>query len=83
MFKYIARLFSRKPNVPAQSGTVNDNPTPQIVLTHKLTPEQYEQLERKLSRLSVGPETTELQAGFQLGVSAVLQHLRNGYTTGG
>ena len=53
------------------------------VESHRLTQEVYKQLERDLLRLAVGPTTTELQAGYQLGVAAVLEKLRNGIVIGG
>ena len=51
-------------------------PTTQVV---RLTPEVYKTLEDKLSRTVVTTNTTPIEAGFQLGVQAVLKELRNGY----
>lgn len=51
-------------------------PTTQVV---RLTPEVYKALEDKLSRTVVTTNTTPIEAGFQLGVQAVLKELRNGY----
>jgi hypothetical protein len=45
----------------------------------RLTPEVYKALEAKFSRPIVTENTTAHQAGFQLGVYAVLQALRNGF----
>lgn len=45
----------------------------------RLTPEVYAALEAKLSKLVVTTNTTPLEAGFQLGVQAVLKELRVGY----
>jgi len=39
----------------------------------------YATLEAKLSKLVVTSSTTDLEAGFQLGVQAVLKELRTGY----
>lgn len=51
-------------------------PDKQVV---RLTPEVYRELENKMYRPIVTAETTAHQAGFQLGVAAVLKELRNGY----
>lgn len=48
----------------------------------RLTREVYEDLERKVGRVIVTQETTALQAGYQLGVQAVLKALREGYVVG-
>lgn len=45
----------------------------------RLEQEVYAQLEAKLSRLIVTSTTTPLEAGFQLGIQAVLKELRSGY----
>jgi hypothetical protein len=42
----------------------------------------YEALEKELQQAFVGKETTELQAGFQLGIQHVLYKLRAGYVVG-
>lgn len=49
-----------------------------IVLTQK----QYEALEKALAPPAVTTATTELLAGFQLGVQEVLKKLRAGYVVG-
>lgn len=51
-------------------------PVKQVV---RLTPEVYRELENKMYRPIVTAETTAHQAGYQLGVAAVLKELRNGY----
>jgi hypothetical protein len=48
----------------------------------RLTKEVYEDLERKLPAPSVQRDTTDLQAGFQLGIQHVLKMLREGYVIG-
>ena len=45
----------------------------------RLDPEVYATLEAKLISPHVSNETTPIQAGFQLGVQAVLKELRRGY----
>lgn len=57
-------------------------PKPQIQTYTRLTREVYEDLEKKVGRVMVNRETTDLQAGYQLGVQAVLQMLREGYVVG-
>ena len=48
----------------------------------RLTKEVYEDLERKLPAPIVQRDTTDLQAGFQLGIQNVLKLLREGYVIG-
>jgi hypothetical protein len=48
----------------------------------RLDQETYLLLEKKFSRPVVAQDTTQLQAAYQLGVQAVLQELRNGFTIG-
>lgn len=58
------------------------SPAPSIKTTQsyaRLNQEVYEALERQVGRVLVTRETTDLQAGYQLGVQAVLQLLRDGY----
>lgn len=45
----------------------------------RLDPRQYAELERQMPGPNVGPNTTDLQAGFALGIQFVLKHLREGY----
>lgn len=56
--------------------TINTEPVKSVV---RLSTEVYRQLENKLYRPIVTADTTAHQAGFQLGVAAVLKELRNGY----
>lgn len=46
----------------------------------RLNRELYLKLEQKFSRFTVNEQATALQAGYALGVEAVLKELRNGYT---
>jgi hypothetical protein len=48
----------------------------------RLTPEVYAQLERQLVPLHVDNTTTDLQAGYQLGIQKVLRMVRDGFTIG-
>lgn len=48
---------------------------------NRLTPEVYRELEKKLSTPLVTVQTTELLAGYLLGIQTVLKELRNGYVT--
>jgi hypothetical protein len=48
----------------------------------RLTQEQLAVLERKLAPPVVTTTTTELQAGYQLGIQTVLKELRDGFTIG-
>lgn len=53
-----------------------------VELIARMTPEVYEKLESKMLRTAVTSETTAHQAGYQLGVAAVLHELRKGYVIG-
>jgi predicted GNAT family N-acyltransferase len=54
-------------------------PAPKIQSYARLNKEVYDHLERQVGKVIVNRETTELQAGYQLGVQVVLQLLRDGY----
>ena len=53
-----------------------------MVRLYRLNEDQYTALERQFQEPSVGDKTTDIQAGFQLGVQAVLKKLRIGYVIG-
>jgi len=55
-------------------------PAPQDFI--RLAPDQYRALERQLPPPSVTNATSDLMAGYQLGVQAVLKALREGDTVG-
>ena len=46
----------------------------------RLSPDVYKQLEDGLPSPVVSQTTTEIQAGFNLGIQFVLKKLRDGYT---
>jgi len=49
----------------------------------RLSPEQYRVLERRiLSDVIVSDKTTDIQAGYMLGIQKVLRELREGFTIG-
>ncbi len=52
---------------------------PQTQTVTRLAPAVYKQLEAKLYRPVVTSNTTAHEAGYQLGVAAVLMALRNGF----
>lgn len=54
-------------------------PKPTITEIHRLSRPVYEDLEKKFSKLIVTSQTTAHEAGYQLGVQAILQELRRGY----
>jgi len=45
----------------------------------RLAQDQYKALEKQVQGISVGIATTEIQAGYMLGVQAVLLSLRAGF----
>ncbi|NUX98775.1 hypothetical protein [Paraburkholderia youngii] len=49
---------------------------------YRLDAEVLKRLEEQLPKPLVNSTTTELMAGYALGVQAVLQKLREGYTVG-
>lgn len=54
-----------------------------IVRSFRLTPEAYLQLEKQLlSDVIVSDKTTDLQAGYMLGIQKTLKVLRDGFTIG-
>lgn len=48
----------------------------------RLDKDVYEALVKRLPGIGVGTDTTELQAGYQLGVQHVLAILREGFVIG-
>jgi len=55
----------------------------QVDTVFRLDAASYEQLERKiLSDVIVSDKTTEIQAGYMLGIQKVLREIRNGFTIG-
>lgn len=52
---------------------------PKELIVTRLRPDLYAQLEKKFSTLRITETVTPLQAGYALGVEAVLKELRNGY----
>jgi hypothetical protein len=54
-------------------------PDEQVKRVTRLTPEVYAALEKQLPKMVVTAETTDMQAGMQLGVQLVLKHLREGF----
>lgn len=49
-----------------------------VVQVYKLDRDAYEELESIFSRPYVTNDTTDIQAGYQLGVQAVLNKIREG-----
>jgi len=60
--------------------TETKSPSMVSVVT-RLNQEVYEQLERKHVTFKPNSTSTELEAGYALGVQAVLKDLRAGYVT--
>lgn len=52
---------------------------PEVVERTRLREDQYLALERKMIQPVVSSNTTELQAGYALGVQTVLKELRDGF----
>lgn len=52
---------------------------PNTTVIYRLSAEVYLDLEKKFSNPRVTSQTTAHEAGYQLGVQAILQELRRGY----
>lgn len=53
----------------------------QTITFARLRPDLIAELERRLGQPYVSPTTTDLMAGYALGVQATLKQLRDGYAT--
>ncbi len=53
---------------------------PKVIAIYRLQQDIYKKLETKFSRIVVTEQTTAFQAGYALGIEAVLKELRNGLT---
>lgn len=54
-------------------------PVPPTSTLVRLSQAVYEQLEREVTPIIVSHQTSDIQAGYMLGVQSVLKHLRDGY----
>lgn len=57
-------------------------PVHKVIEVHRLSKVMYDRLETKFSKPLVSSQTTAHEAGYQLGIQAVLQHLRQDYVVG-
>lgn len=76
--RWIFRKFAEADSSSRNSSPQEDKPSEYV----RLSEDQYEALERQLTGPTVTTATTELQAGYQLGVQDVLRKLRAGYVVG-
>lgn len=60
----------------------NQDTEKRVVDMVRLSYEQFSALEKKVGRIGVGNQTTQLEVAFQLGVQSVLKELRDGYVVG-
>jgi len=58
---------------------LDTTPTKSVTQVVRLTPEMMEALERQLPPPIVQASTTDLQAGYSLGIQFVLTKLRDGF----
>ncbi len=58
----------------------NDAPV-RVVEMARMRPDLIEKLEREVAQPYVSPTTTDIMAGYIIGVQAVLNKLRSGYAT--
>lgn len=75
----ISNLFkARKPPAPTDDHPPVE-PERLVVTVVRFRDDQIKALERQLAEPYVSPTTTDLMAGYQLGVQAALKKLRDGY----
>lgn len=72
--RLIDKLFSTP--VPTVQVGAYDQPTEVV----RLREDVYNRIRAEVSNPIVSSSTTELEAGYKLGVEFVLQHLRKNYT---
>lgn len=77
----LARLHSQILDLESELDSLRDSPEPVTEVFSRMNYEVYEYFERTVSNTSVASSTTDLEAGFKLGVQHVLAKLRNGYVT--
>lgn len=77
----LARLHSQIIDLGSELDSLRDSPEPVTEVFSRMNYEVYEYFERTVSNTSVASSTTDLEAGFKLGVQHVLAKLRNGYVT--
>lgn len=77
----LARLHSQIIDLESELDSLRDSPEPVTEIFSRMNYEVYEYFERTVSNTSVASSTTDLEAGFKLGVQHVLAKLRNGYVT--
>lgn len=77
----LARLHSQIIDLESELDSLRDSPEPVTEVFSRMNYEVYEYFERTVSNTSVASSTTDLEAGFKLGVQHVLAKLRNGYVT--
>lgn len=72
-------------NIPSRN--IKDIPpldTPRIStqVHHRLSPQAYQQLEAQVGHIRMSDQTSDINAGFQLGIQHVLRYLRDGFVAG-
>lgn len=81
----LARLHSKIIDLENEVDSLRDAPVPVpeplTEVFSRMNYEVYEYFERTVSNTSVASSTTDLEAGFKLGVQHVLAKLRTGYVT--
>lgn len=81
----LARLHSKIIDLENEVASLRDAPAPVpeplTEIFSRMNYEVYEYFERTVSNTSVASSTTDLEAGFKLGVQHVLAKLRSGYVT--
>lgn len=77
----LERLHTRISELEGALSSSESVPEPVTEIFSRMNYEVYEYFERTVSNTSVASSTTDLEAGFKLGVQHVLAKLRNGYVT--
>lgn len=81
--EFDTRMNNRNiPPITPQDTPQDTPPVTPLLTSHRLSLVAYEELERKVAQPHTTPDTTAIQAGFQLGVQSVLRLLRVGFVVG-
>ncbi len=80
MFKYIKNIITKLFTNSNTDNKITNNIQEQIIIITRLEFSEYEKLEKLLNANTLVSNTTsEIEAGFKLGVQHVLKQLRVGY----
>ncbi len=80
MFKYLKSIITKLFTKSNTDNNITNNIQEQIIIITRLEFSEYEKLEKLLNANTLVSNTTsDIEAGFKLGVQHVLKQLRTGY----